>query len=126
MVYKFFNKKSLPLAWSKTLARRDKSASRSGNKNKNISNQELAEEFYKPIIRKFKKEKNSPFIDNIWGVDLADMQSISKFNKRVCFLLSVTDTLSKYAWVIPLKDKKGVTITNAFQKILDEYNHKPK
>ena len=46
-----------------------------------ISNKDLAEEFQKPIIRKFEKRKaHSPFIDNIWGVDLADMQSISKFN----------------------------------------------
>ena len=47
------------------------------------------------------------------------MQSISKFNKGFRFLLCVTDFFSKYAWVIPLKDKKGVSIVNAFQKILD-------
>ena len=50
------------------------------------------------------------------------MQLISKFNKGIRFLLCVTDTYSKYAWVIPLKDKKGITITNAFQKILKESN----
>ena len=54
------------------------------------------------------------------------MQLISKFNKRFTFLLSVIDIFSKYAWVIPLKDKKGITITNAFQKILDGSNRKPK
>ena len=54
------------------------------------------------------------------------MQLISKFNKGFRFLLCVIETYSKYAWVIPLKDKKGITITNAFQKILDESNHKPK
>ena len=36
-----------------------------------------------------------------------------------------SDIFSKYAWVIPSKDKKGITITNVFQKILDESNHKP-
>ena len=47
-----------------------------------MSNKELAEELYKPIIRKFKKRKvHSSFIDNIWGADLADMQLISKFNE---------------------------------------------
>ena len=51
------------------------------------------------------------------GADLADMQLISKFNKGICFLLCVIDIFSKYVWVIPLKDKKGITITNAFQKI---------
>ena len=53
------------------------------------------------------------------------MQLISKFNKGFRFLLCVTDIYSKYAWVIPLKDKIGITITHAFQKILDESNCKP-
>ena len=44
------------------------------------------------------------------------MQLINKFNKGIRFLLFVIDIFSKYAWVIPLKDKKGVTIVNAFQK----------
>ena len=48
------------------------------------------------------------------------MQLISKFNKGISFLLSVIDTFSKYAWVVPLKDKKGVAIANAFQKILND------
>ena len=53
------------------------------------------------------------------------MQLISKFNKGFIFLLCAFDIYSKYAWVIPLKDKKGITITNAFQKILDESNCQP-
>ena len=67
----------------------------------------------------------SSFRDNTWGVDLADMQLLSKFNKGFRFLLCVIDIFSKYAWVIPLKDKKGVIIVNAFQKILKESNTKP-
>ena len=47
------------------------------------------------------------------------MQLISKFNKGICF-----DIFSKYAQVIPLKDKKVLTLTNAFQKFLDESNHR--
>ena len=50
---------------------------------------------------------------------------ISKFNKGIRFLLCVVDNFSKYAWVFPLKDKKGITITNSLQKILDESNCKP-
>ena len=50
---------------------------------------------------------------------------ISKFNKGFRFLLCVIDIYSKYAWVIPLKDKKGISIVNAFQKILKESNRKP-
>ena len=53
------------------------------------------------------------------------MQLISKFNKGFRFLLCVIDIYSKYVWVIPLKDKKGITITNAFHKILKESNRKP-
>ena len=53
------------------------------------------------------------------------MQLISKFNKGIRFLLCVIDIFSKYAWVVPLKDKKGISIVNAFQKILKESNRKP-
>ena len=52
------------------------------------------------------------------------MQLISKFNKIIRFFLCVFDIFSKYPWITPLKDKKGITITNAFQKILDESNLK--
>ena len=53
------------------------------------------------------------------------MQLISKFNKGFRFLLCVIDIFSKYAWVVPLKDQKGVSIVDAFQKILDDLNRKP-
>ena len=53
------------------------------------------------------------------------MQLISKFNKGVCFLLCVIDIFSKYTWVIPLKEKKSITIADISQKILDEFNRKP-
>ena len=76
MVYKFFDKKS----------------SGSGI---NEPNYQLAEEPHKPIIRKFKKTKvYSPFRDNIWGVNLADMQSLSKYNKEIKYLLCAIDLFS--------------------------------
>ena len=102
-----------------------KKTSGSGIKNDNISTKELAEELHKPIIRKINKRKvHSLFIDNIWSADRADMQLISKFNKRFRFLLCVIDIYSKYARVNPLNEKKRITITNAFQKILDKSNRK--
>ena len=55
--------------------------------------------------------------DNILGADLADMQLIGKFNKGIGLLLCVIDTFSKHSWVIPLKDKKVITIINASQNI---------
>ena len=82
-------------------------------------NEQLANELHKPIIRKFEKRKvYSTFKDNIWGADLADMQLLSKYNKGIRFLLCVIDIFSKYAWVVPLKDKKGISIVKAFQSIL--------
>ena len=106
MVYKFFDKNTK--GSGVTLA------------NKSIpQNEQLAEELHKPIIRKFNKRKvYSAFKYNIWAADLADMQLISKFNKGFRFLSCVMDIYSKYAWVVPLKDKKGVSIVNAFQSIL--------
>ena len=99
-----------------------KKTSGSGIKNEIIPNKKLQ----KPIIRKFNERKlHSPFIDNIWYVDLADMQLISKFNEGFRFLLCAIDIYSKYAWVISLKYKKGTTISNAFQKFLKESNRKP-
>ena len=67
----------------------------------------------------------SSFRDNIWGVDLADMQVLSKYNKGYRFLLCVIDIFSKYAWVIPLKGKKSISIVNGLQKIFKKSNRKP-
>ena len=99
MVYKFFDKKP------------------GGTCITNEPNYQLEEELHKPIIRKFKKRKvYSSFRDNIWGVDLADMQSLSKCNKGIKYLLCAIDLFSKYAWVVPIKDKKGISIVNGFKK----------
>ena len=91
-----------------------------------MPNQQLADELHKPIIKKFKRRKvYSSFKDNIWGADLADMQLISNCNKGIRFILYVIELFSKYAWVVPLKDKKGLTIVNAFQSILNDSKRKP-
>ena len=71
----------------------------------------LADELHKPIINKFNKRKvYSQFKDNIWGVDLADMQSLSRKNKCIKYLLCAIDLHSKYAFVIPLKGKKELVL----------------
>ena len=95
-----------------------KRTSSSGNKNENMSDQQLTEELHKQITKKIQEKKvHSPFIDNLCGAQNTDMQLISKFDKGVHFLLSVTDIFSKYEWFITLKDEKVITITNALQKI---------
>ena len=102
-----------------------KKTSDSAIKYENVPNKELAEELYKPIIRKFSKRKvHSPFIDNIWDAYLADTQLICICNNVFRILLCVLDIYSQYAWVIPLKDKKEITVTNGFQKTLDQSNDK--
>ena len=89
-------------------------------------NEQLAEELNKSIIKKFKNRKvYSVYKNYIWAADLTDMQLISKFNKGFRFLLCAIDIFSKYAWIFPLKDKKGMSIANAFQSILNKSNRKP-
>ena len=101
MVYKLFDKKTM-----------------GSGVNENIK---LADELHKPIIRKFNKQKvYSSFKDNILGADLADMQLLSKFNKGIKYILCVIDLFSTYAFVVPLKDNKGISIANAFQSILNK------
>ena len=81
---------------------------------------------HKPVIKKFNKRKGClQFKDNIWGVDLADMQSLSKKSKGIKYLLCAIDLYSKYTFVVPLKDKKGISIVNAFNKIIKQSNRKP-
>ena len=79
-------------------------------------------EFHKQIIRKFRKRKvYSSFRDNIWDVYLADMQSLGKYNKGIKYLLCAIDFFSKNLfWVVLLKDKRGISIVNAFQKIISK------
>ena len=57
--------------------------------------------------------KNSSFRDNIWGIDLTDVQSLSKYYNGIKYLLCAVDI---YAWVVPLKYKKGVSIVNGISK----------
>ena len=113
MIYKFFDKKSMGSGFKKL------------KNTKNSSSSILADELHKPVIKKFEKRKAySQFKDNIWGVDLADMQSGSRRNKGIKYLLCAIDLFSKYAFVIPLKDKR-ISIANAFNKIIKQSNRKP-
>ena len=124
MVYKFFDRKgtSEPAAKPSSLERSSLERMGSGIASSSI----LADELHKTVIKKFNKRKvYSQFKDNIWGVDLADMQSLSKKNKGIKYLLRAIDLYSKCAFVIPLKDKKGISIVNTFDKIIKQSNRKP-
>ena len=104
MVYKFFDKKA-----------------KSG-----ISvNEQLAEKLHKPVINKFERRKvYVRFKDNIWAADLVEMESLSTKNKSVKYLFCVIGVFTKYAWIKPLKYKKGKTVLNAFE-VVNESNRKP-
>ena len=102
MVYKFFDKTGSGFKKLKNTA--DPSSLER-------SSSILADELHKPITRKFDKRKvYSQFKDNIRGVDLADVQSLSRKNKGIKYLLCAIDLYCKYAFVIPLKDKKVVLL----------------
>ena len=110
MVYKSFDKKSTG----------------SGINTTKPGSSILADELHKSVIRKFKKRKvYSQFKDNIWGVDLADMQSLSRKNKGIKYILCAVDLYSKYAFVISLENKKEISVTNGFNKIIKQSHRKP-
>ena len=91
-----------------------------------MSDQQLPEKLRKLIIRKFKTPRvHSSFINTIQGVDLANMQLTSTNNKGTLLLLRVIEIVSRYSSFILLKDNKDITITNAFQEILDQSCRKP-
>ena len=91
MVYKFFDKKSVGSGTTK-------SSSLECVKKLKDSSLILADELHKPVIKKFNKRKvYSQFKDNIWGVDLADMQSLNRKNKGIKYLLCAIDLYGKYA-----------------------------
>ena len=124
MVYKFFDKKSKGSGAKHVAA---EPSAKHVNTKLTPQNQQLAEELHKPIIKKFEKRKvHAAFKDNIWDADLADMQLLSRYNKGIRFLLCVIDIFSKLAWVVPLKDEKGISIVKAFQSILKQSNRRAK
>ena len=105
MVYNFFDKRT---------------------KGYRLNNETLAEELHKPIIKNLKRRKGySSFKDNIWGIDLADMSLISRFNKGIKYLLWVIDLFSRYSLAIPLKNKNGDSIVEGLKKIFKGSNRKP-
>ena len=129
MVYKCFDKKATAEPSTKHVMgsgiKKDTTKSTAEPSALERSSLILADEIHNPVIKKFNKRKvYSQFKDNIWVVDLADMQSLSKKNKNIKYLLCAIDLYSKYAFVVPLKDKKGISVTNGFNKIIKQSGRK--
>ena len=128
MVYKFFDKKSMGSGMVKhsSLERMGSGINTTKSNSLERNSSVLADELRKTVIKKFEKRKvYLQFKDNIWGVDLADTQSLSRKNKGIKYILCAIDLYSKYAFVFPLKDKKGISIVNGFNKIIKQSNRKP-
>lgn len=85
------------------------------------SNIKLADELHHRVIKSFPKRRvYVDSIDQTWAVDLVDMQQYSKQNKHYKYLLAVIDVFSKYGWLIPLKNKTGIIVSEAFKEIFKE------
>ena len=101
------------------LAARNKGLSVSVNKVKTWLQSQDTYTLHKPARKRFRRNRVIVFaMDSQWEADLVDLQSLRRHNKGYRYLLTCIDVLSKYAWVVPLKDKKGSTLVKAFQKIL--------
>ena len=88
-------------------------------------NEKLVKELHKPVIKKFKKRKvYARYKNSFWAAHLAEIKSLSSKNKNVNYLLYAIDVFTKYAWAIPLKDKKGKTVLNSLIEIVNEPNRK--
>ena len=97
MVYKFFDKKS------------------SG------PNYQLGNEFHREIIKKFKRGKvYLSFRDNIWGCWFSWCAITEQYNKGIKYSLCAIGLSGKHPWVVPLKDKREISIVNAFQKVVSK------
>ena len=73
--------------------------------------QPLANELCRPVTRKFQRCNACSYRDKIWNAGLVDVRLINKYNKAVRFLLCVIDIYRKYTWAVPVKHKKGISIT---------------
>ncbi len=85
--------------------------------------EQLADELHKPIFTKFQRRKvYSKEVDYIWSADLIELNN----DKGYKYALTVIDLRSRYAWVVPLKNKTGNTLMLAFQQIFNKSKRKPK
>ena len=103
------------------LARLQKATGVPVKKLKSIMQKNLMYSLHKPVrVRYTRNPTVANSIDHQWAADLADMKNLSPYNKGVKYLLTVVDVLSKYAWVVPMKNKTGAEQTRAFESILKE------
>ena len=89
-------------------------------------NEQLAEEWHKLVIKKFKRRKvYAKFKDNIWAANFVEMEPLFSKNKNVKYLLRVIDVFTKYTWVKLIEEKKDKIVLNTFIEVVNESNRKP-
>ena len=103
-------------------------------KNKKITKKEVREwlkaqrvySLHRPVRKHFRRNRVMVgSIDDVWELDLIDMQSLKKYNSNYRYVVTCIDVFSKHAWAIPLKNKQGSTLVEAFKKLLKESGRKP-
>ena len=87
---------------------------------------EIAKEIFSPVIKKFQRiQIQTHYKDECWSIDLIDRSSLAKYNKNYKFIFTIIDNHTKYAWVIPLKDKSGKSTTTAFKSFIEKAKRNP-
>jgi hypothetical protein len=88
----------------------------------------LTKELHEPVRKHLRKRRIlTKGIDDLWAADLIDMEKYSEENEGYFYLLNIIDKFSKFAWVLPIKKKDGVTVSKAFRKIIksgESHKHK--
>ena len=88
--------------------------------------QKIAKEIFSPVVKKFDRiQIQTHYKDECWSIDLIDRSSLAKYNKNYKFIFTIIDNHTKFAWVIPLKDKSGKSTTTAFKKLIETSKRKP-
>ena len=91
------------------------------NEEQTRNKKQITKEIFSPVVKKFQRIKITPhYKDECWSIDLVDKSSLAKYNKGYKFIFTIIDNYSKYAWAIPIKDKQGITVKTAFEKLLQK------
>ena len=86
----------------------------------------ITKEIFSPVVKKFERIKIVPhYKDECWSIDLIDKTSLSKYNKGYKFIFTIIDNYTKYAWAIPIKNKEGKSVTEAFKDVVKKSQRKP-
>lgn len=81
-------------------------------------NSEFSKEIHKRVYKNFDRRHIIAYgNDDLWGADLADVSRLANFNNKTTFLLTIIDIYSRYAWVIPLKNKTSISVFKAFKEL---------